>query len=287
MKGKNLLWLLGLGLMVMAVGLVGCGAAIYEEIAYYDPNWLVDGRIMAVKDVIKHRSEGLPGYGRDITVSSAQYIVSMKDDGSEEKIIYGGEGKGIGIPVASPLGDYIAYRSGQYINIITADGTKEIKTIDCGETPQAMDWASDEAKMVFSGKDSQNLFVLSISNEGITKIATSAAEVAWRVGDKITFDGSWVNIIDPTGTNQAILIDYSWNPQKRSANEIIYEGADGVYSIRIDKSQKTKLFSNYEISTLKLSFDGSKIVGGKIDQRIITGIWVINIDGTNMRKLRD
>jgi hypothetical protein len=289
MKSKRFLF--GLLVLGVIVGVLdGCGQAIYDEIAYYDPNWLTDGRIMAVKSVIKHRSEGIPGYGRDVTVSSAQYIVSMRDDGSDERSIYGGEGRSFNIPVASPLGSYIAYASGHYINIISADGTMEIKTLDIVESPQSMDWSPDETRIAFSGYDTKDLGVLTISSGVITKIATNAGEVAWRIGDKISF--GYLYVIDSDGNNSNYLAD-GGKPQNMNSGKILYyadlitPGNYVIKSVYPSGSSEGAVLSSYDKSSLKLSFDNMRVAGGDLGQRSIKGIWVVNIDGTNLRKIRD
>ncbi|MFA4904890.1 MAG: hypothetical protein WC645_00050 [Candidatus Margulisiibacteriota bacterium] len=291
---KTILFLASLPLALLVMGMLaigGCGTAIHENIAYFYPNWMVDGRIIAVKSFSTHRYEGLPGYGRDITISSGNYLVTMKDDGSDEKIIYGGENIGDDNPVASPLGNYVACSSGKNLRIITADGAREIKTINCNENLNSFDWSPDETKIAFSGADTKNLYILNINNETITKIATNSADVAWRVGDKIAF--GFLYTINSDGSNNNYLTD-GGKPQILNSGKVLYFAdfvSSGIYKIKslyTTGTGEATSINAYERGTLKLSFDNKKIVGGDSSQGgFPSGIWVINIDGTNQRKLRD
>jgi hypothetical protein len=278
-----------LGLMVMVGGLAGCGESRYDVVSYYNPNWLPNGRIMAVKSVTKHRTEGWPGYGRDVTYSQADYIVSMNDDGSDEREIYGGENQSIGKIVASPLGNYIGYQVGQSISIITADGTQEVKTIDCGEAVNSFDWSPDEAKLAFSGDVSRDLCVLNVSGELKIKIVSPAYVVSWRMGDKLVYEGiTQVYSINQDGTGSFEVIGSGATPQKIGTSEVVYmDNLFKLHRISIDGLSDSVLFSDYKMASLNLSFNSTKIVGGDLDQGIIGGVWVVNIDGTNLKKLRD
>ncbi len=280
---------------LISIGFIvgGCGATFSEDTGYYDPTWSTDGRILAVKTVTKYQSQGFPGYGSSKELSYAQYIVSMKDDGSEERILYGGEGKTAGIPVASPLGNYIGYISGEFINIITADGTKEIKNIDCGESINSFDWSPDETRIAFAGEDSHDLYLINVSDEVKIKLTGSAESVAWRVGEKIVFsfadtESSKIYSINITSTSLEVIASVGGDPQISNLNKVVYGGYGlQVKQVDIDGKNDALLFDGYQRSTLKLSFDNHKIVGGDLEQRTIKGIWVMNIDGTGSKKLRE
>jgi hypothetical protein len=281
-----------LGLLLM-VG--GCGESIREYVDYYYPNWLTDGRIMAVKVVEKERQTGIiPGYSRSEKYFHGEYIVSMKDDGSEEREIYGGEDKGINIPAASPLGNYIAYRSGQYINIISADGKSEIKSIDCGEKASSFDWSPDEGKIVFTGDETKDMYIIDIASNSKTKIATSAEAVAWRVGEKIVhsfadYESSKIYAIKSDGSSKEVIAAIGTDPQISNTNKVIYSGYGlQVNQVDISGNNDKLLFDGYQRSSLKLSFDNNKIVGGDwIQGGYEKGVWIVNIDGSGLTKLRN
>ena len=305
MKSRLSLIVLGLAVVLLTSGMNGgCGEPISESVSYGNPNWMTDGRIVANKTVVREKQKGIiPGYMTYEKIFEAKYLVTMKDDGTDEKEIYGGEDKygKMGEAVASPLGNYLGvweYRDGKYcITIITADGSKEIKSIDCGEMINSFDWSPDETRIAYAGEVSRDLYVLNISDESKVKIATSAEAVAWRVGEKIayistTYIEGWGNypskltLIKENGTNKMEMID-ARDPQITNANEIIYRGAsiessakiDSIRKINIDGTNDRYLFK-YDKYKPRLSFDNTKIVGGG-------GVWVVNIDGTNLKKLRD
>ena len=150
------------------------------------------------------------------------------------------------------------------------------------------DWSPDGTKIAYSS--ATKLYVVNIDDgANNTQIATSAEVVAWRHGDKIVYDGDWVNVISSSGEARVTLINNSWSPQKASSDIVYYDGVDGIYSITVDRTDNTKLLSNYERSTLKLSFDNAKIVGGDLitgGGSWIGGIWAINVDGTQGKRLK-
>ena len=67
------------------------------------------------------------------------------------------------------------------------------------------------------------------------------------------------------------------------------ESDTNIYKININGSNKTKIISNYKRSTLKLSFDNAKIVGGDLitgGGSDIGGIWVTDINSGTSTKIR-
>lgn len=273
----------------------GCGEPITESVSYGSPNWMTDGRIVASKTVVREKQRGfIPGYMTYERIFEGEYIVTMKDDGTDEKEIYGGGDKygKIGEIVASPLGNYLGYAGYENeqhgIAIITSDGSKEVKFIS-SEAVNSFDWSPDETKIAYSGKSSRDLYVVNVSDESKVKIATSAEAVAWRVGEKIAFvtytgtqSALTVSVMNTDGTNIKYLKTFASDPQILiGANEIIYSGlGNEVRKIKVDGSEDVLLFGNYDRVTLKLSFDNTKIAGGG-------GVWVVDISGKNLRKLRD
>jgi hypothetical protein len=296
----------------------GCGESYYEVVEYYDPNWLVDGRVMAVKEVTKYKTEGMvPGYSRTIELSHAAYIVAMKDDGSDEKVIYGGEGKGIAIPVASPLGNYIGYRNGRYLNIITADGTREVKTIDCGEKINSFDWSPDERKIVYSiydrkeyypnysyGIDINKSYIIDMDVTSVETFSDRSTSVTWANGKNIFFeyigtqeaDGYVHTYLAMKNVDSKSFINfekdsvYSVQVSRVDPN-IIYGISSGQYK-KIDISKypylTDTLISKFDLYYPRVSFNDLKITAGEYYQGGFNkGIWVMDIDGKNLRKLRD
>jgi hypothetical protein len=290
LKTNTLIAFLGLLLMIIVLGMQGgCGEPISEEVSYSSPNWMVDGRIVASKTVVREKQKGIiPGYMTYEKIFEAEYIVTMKDDGTDEKVIYGGEDKygKIGEIVASPLGNYIGftdYKNGQYcVTIITADGTMEVKSIYLGERVNSFDWSPDETQIAYSGAESMGLYVLRVSDEAKAKIALPAYIVSWRNGDKIVYEGkTQIYSVNQHGTGSFEVVGSGAMPQKMGTNEVIYmDSTFRIHKINIDGTSDKVLFSDYKVASLKLSFDNTRITGGG-------GIWVVNIDGTNLRKLRD
>jgi hypothetical protein len=107
------------------------------------------------------------------------------------------------------------------------------------------------------------------------------------VGGKVVFEDSSYNriySIYSDGNSKEVITTIAQRPQLTNAGKVIYKGySNQIELTNIDGSNKQILFSNYDRSTLKLSFDDTKIVGGKTGD---PGIWLVNIDGTGYTKIR-
>lgn len=279
MNGKLIVSFLGLGLLTLVMVMMGgCGETQYSSSSYYYPSWLPDGRIVCWK-VVSRWSNAL--WGRK-ELGNTAYITAMDADGSNEVNIFEDSGWG-GEITCSPTGEmigYIAYPD--KLTIVNADGSNKRVVPNTTAGVKYFDWSPDAAKITYSAND--NLYVINIDGANNMQIATSAEAVAWRVGDFISY--GYLYVINFDGTNNRYLVAGS-DPQNYSSSEIVYLGSDGVYKINIDGSNNTKLVPNYQRTTLKLSFDNTKIVGGDLitgGGSDIGGIWVTNIsDGTSTK----
>jgi hypothetical protein len=189
---------------------------------------------------------------------------------------------------ASPLGNYVAYTEGNYIRIISSGGST-VKSIDCSESINSFDWSPDETRLAFATETNRRLFVLNISSEAITQIGTNAADVAWRKGEIIAY--GYLNLINSDGSNNRLLTD-GGKPQIMNSGKILYY-ADfislGEYMIKSmypTGTGETVVISDYDKSSLKISFDNLKIVGGELEGNDIQGIWFANLDGSQSKKIR-
>ena len=272
---------LGLLMVTLLCGMDGgCGIGRLTSDYYYYPNWMPDGRIVCVKKRVITYSGSFVFPGKE---EEHYYITTMSDEGTQEADIR--EISRLGQVVASPLGNYIAVTDWKNLRIFTSTGA-DVKSIDCGEGINSFDWSPDETRIAYSGDESKDLFVLRVSDEVKTKIASSAEGVAWRVGEVVIYGNLYC--VNADGSQNSYLAAGRY-PQKISTLEVIYQGADfGVYKMSLyDRTSINKLFSDFSRASLKLSFGGTKIVGGDLDgYGNIKGVWVYTIDGKEKKQLR-
>ena len=295
MKPKNKLSIVILGLLAVALttGMNGgCGGKEYISTTYYYPNWMPDGRVIAVKGEIK-QTQGAWG---PVMSSTKVYMAAMDADGENEANLF--ELDDIVEEVTcSPTGEMIAYIFYNDLYVADYEGNSKTKIIDADYSNRVeyLDWSPDATKIVYSTGE-RKMCTVNIDGSGTLEVASSAEAVAWRVGDKIVYTPSTIgfNVCNSDGTGLYMLAssegdykDTGNDHQITNNGKVIYRGGNwSVLSIKLDGTSAEQLFIDYERSTLKLSFDNTKIVGGDLDQSDIVGIWVINTDGTNANKLR-
>ena len=293
MKGKNFLWILGFGLMVMAVGLVGCGDVPIESKIYHYPNWTPDGRIIAIKNVIRE-TKGM--WGNYDTTYDKSFITTISSDGATETDLF--EISDYAYPsevVCSPDGKKIGYISHpEYkLAIINYDGTG--KYIIPGVSGVShFDWSPDSTKIAYSN-DNGELHVFNIDGTNNNQIATSAEAVAWRVGGGIAFeylDNGYLYLgrINTDGTSKESYGNMSvYSPQISNNNNIIYGLAMAAYrklDVSTNPPKEEILINKIDFIKPRIAFDEKKLIGSDLDQQDIVGIWIINIDGTGSKRLR-
>ena len=294
MKGKVSLVLIGLMVLFLATVINGgCGETVYESSSYYYPNWMSDGRIICYK-VTSKWSNAL--WGRK-ELGDTSYITAMDVDGNNEVDLFEVTTDGAKEITCSPTGEMIAYITN------TASSSDVVITDYVGnvvKTPNVkanyLDWSPDATNITYSY--GRNLFVVNVDGSNNTQIATSAEAVAWRVGEKIAYvkymgtDYSKIAIINSDGTSEEVTSHIGGDLQKdehdiyyRGRGDLNQESINAVRVVNLDGSGDTLKISNYERSSLKLSFDSTKIVGGDLitgGGSRIGGIWVTNIsDGTS------
>ena len=289
MRIRISMMILGLLAMFFTCGAGGCGETTYESSSYYYPNWMPDGRIVCYK-MTSRWSNAL--WGRK-ELGDANYIAAITINSSNEitreENLFEVSG-GVEEITCSPTGELIGYISNPSnigdLTISSYAGTG--KTIIPGVTGVSyFDWSPDATKIAYSAN--RKLYVINIDGTNNTQIGTNSAEVAWRVGEKIAF--GYLRIIDPDGSNEQLLSD-GGAPQIMNSGKILFfadlisQGIYGINSIYSSGTGESTELSSYERSTLKLSFDNTKIVGGDLRDSGILGIWVTDISSGNSTKIR-
>lgn len=274
---KLVLFVLVFGFGILGLMLGGCGQTS-TSILYDSPNWMPDGRIICNKLVMTSTQQL---YGTGVSESHS-YITALTINNSNEVIKEENlfEGEGGNQTTCSPTGEFIAYLTvSTGITVSDYKGNKSL--VPNTENPSYIDWSPDATKLVYTDYINHKLYV--INKDGTNKqLLTSEANgpISWRIGSTIFYSNLYA--IDSSGNNNKYVF-YGRNPQAASTEEIICQGTDGIYKVIASNGASTKLFSNYDRYTLKLSFDGQKIVGGALGD---PGIWIINIDGTGDKRLR-
>jgi len=283
-----------LALVFVCGGAGGCGETVFSSSSYYYPNWMPDGRIICSKvtstwsSAIWGRKElGDTYYITAITINNSNEITS-----EENLFEISDTAKEI---TCSPTGELIAYIASYPYDKITVSNYLGTSTsvLSGIENVEYLDWSPDATKLVYSNSD-RELHVVNRDGTGDTQIATSAEAVAWRVGEKLVFEDSvynklWVSNSDGS-SKEVVVSSLSSKPQVSTTETIVFRGSDNqVKSISIVGTGEALLFSGYERTTLKLSFDNTKIVGGDLitgGGSRIGGIWVTNISNGSSTQIK-
>jgi len=301
------LYLLFLGIIVLAVGLVGgCGmnanTGAYND--YYYPDWTPDGKIICVKQVSAWEETGswpAGGSSRRIT-SEKYYIVTMDEDGGNETIIK--QINGVGKVAASPLGNYIAYADNNYLRVIATSGA-DVFAIDCEMSGYDYDWSNDGNKLIYNiydytnGANNYRTYLINYDGTNKTLIANKASSPAWRYGDKIIISKPLtteairiVTINSDTFEENTVypkVIGGEFNVSPVNNNEVIFRSY-GIekFSLSSPEAEPILLINRNDIWNIHLSPDGTKIIGNGTGSGTDFGseILKINIDGSGLIKIK-
>lgn len=253
--------------------------------SYYNPSWLPNGKIICTKFVNTYEQNLMWGGSKDI--SKDYYITTMNEDGSGEQdvknvtsintYIVNGE------IATSPDGAYIAVAANSKIEVFDSN-FNHYKSISPSGYPEHLDFSptSEGYKIVYTNS-SNELRLTDIDGSVDTLITTEAESVAWRVGDKIVYsfadtESSKVYAIKQDGSNKNVVSTIGLKPQTTIDDYIVYKGyGNQIEKINIDGSNKQVLFDDYAISTLNLSFNDLKLIGGELQQSDINGVYVTDI----------
>ncbi len=283
---KKRLKRIGLIGVIVYAGLIIAGCASTSTSTLYDtPNWMPDGRIICGKLVVTSSQQF---YGGGISESKG-YMAAFYPSGTGEVNLF--EAGALYQTTCSPTDELIAavspYYNGVNYAIVIYDYKGNISQVPNTSNVQYLDWSPDATKLVYSDSD-RNLYIINRDGTGKTQIATSAEAVAWRVGNRIILEyvvgtsSSRIYAIDADGNNQKDLAQ-GVMPQSTNNQRVVYRSGGIPKSINVNGTDEVTLFGDYDRDTLKLSFDNTKIVGGKTGD---SGIWLMNIDGTGYEKIR-
>lgn len=297
MKTKILIIILALLFAGAVVFNGGCGEKMWTQNYYYYPDWTHDGRIICIKEERTYQEVTFPS---GIHTSSKYYIATMSEDGTQEANIKEINKKGA--VVASPMGNYIAYTEDNYIKIITPQGTM-ISSVDCENEIDTLDWDPNEKKVVYG--TSKSVYVdgffqyitYEISSTTLigtekTTIQSNAWDVSWKYGEKIVFaETIGLVIVDRQNYSSREVFNLAiGNMPAKSKEENVLYFKDGETTLKklvtINSSNEPEIISsNFPYWYPEISPNGKNIVAGANGQDN-SGIWVANIDATNIRQIK-
>lgn len=292
-QSKGRTWI---GLLVMGMLLCSCGGPVTNS-NYYNPAWMADGRIIAVRDDVVSYSGGVFSSGGHS--EHKYYLVVMNSDGSNEHVV---KDVGENIPMinVSPSGNYIAHDDGAVIAILDAN-YKRVSSIPWktkGTVWRLFDWSPDESKIVVLMDGKTELF--SIDGGYIRQITEIIYLYSWKYGKDLLgqADGK-VMLVDEM--NQ-IITEKQDGPggDEYFSDGQYYLGANllgGLGKVRVSDFEVVETYPT--LNEILNSINYRRIHLNPVTRTTLLysepntrlgddpqGIWLINLDGTEQRQLR-
>lgn len=285
------------GLFIIAGLIGGCGNTYWDETIYSNPNWTPEGLVYCTKTVHHHKKYGL---GNNEYLGTDYSYVTMDTDGNNETSLPYNS-----YPYFSPKGTYVALitlegssnsnvamNNGNTISIIRrSDNAKVYEFSPTTESISMLDWGPDEDKLVYL-KNHGDINIIKTNGSQDFNIAISGESVSWKYGDNIAFqylDGLYtpLAIIRYDGVSRInISTEGVSSPciSNIETNKIYGDHATeyGHTDINQTPPKYNKLFDTFNGSNPMANFNNNKIVYSNYGG----GVWIINIDGTNIKQLK-
>ncbi|MFN2468016.1 MAG: hypothetical protein ABR521_07825 [Gaiellaceae bacterium] len=195
-------------------------------------------------------ASSLVGYGRGSLSGNDTQIYAARTDGSDARR-FPGSCADERAPAWSPDGRRIAYGSGPYLHVISADGSGD-RRLTTGGAP---DWSPDGSTIVFSRPKDQ-VYVIGAAGGVPRQLTTEGTneQPAWsstagRIAFTSTRDGRpEVYTMRPDGSDQQRVTrlggsDPSWSPDGR---RLTYLFEHGVWTIAVDGSDPRELVHRFD-----------------------------------------
>ena len=284
------------GVMSLVV-LVGCGGSVTVS-HYYNPAWMADGRIIAVRDDVTTYTGFTmsAGGGSD----HKKFIVVMNADGSNEHTVKSlGEFQNSPINV-SPLGNFIAYNDGGDLAILDKNYNRiaSIPWNSEGHNLYFFDWSPDETKIILN-VDSNN-FLYGRDGQKIRNLASISYIPFWKYGTNIFgYLSQGIGLFDQSGTLVASSINgpggylyFVDGNYYLGANMLGGVGKVRVSDFTVIETYPTlnQVLSGFTYERLQLNpVNQTELLYSKPNTRLENDpqeIWLINLDGSGQRQLR-
>jgi len=279
--------LLMVGLMMVGLVVGGCGAVRYDEISYEFPGWTPEGLIYCQK-VVTHYERKLGGLGIGYvteTLGVDHYYVTMDLNGNNETNLPYSR-----YPYFSPKGNYAALINSNKISIIRRSDNQVIfEYTPTNEGIAGLDWGPDEDRLIYVA-GGKNLFSISYDGSDCRHIVNNCRNAIWANTNLIILEissseGVYLSSISKDGTDLKIF-RYGYDPQITISNKILYAFGDEVRQIDYDGSNDNLIFSSFNKGPIRISPNNNYILGGAAYSSGYSGIWIINIDGSNIRQIK-
>jgi len=266
--------------------LTGCTQSV--SVNYYNPNWLPDGRIIAVKESVGSVQE-LVNPGKVVFVNA--FLVAMDIDGKNETPLF--ECHPAFTPIPSPDGTKIA--SSTYIRDLSGQIIEKIPSKDGTRSMDIVDWSPDSKKVLCwayeMNQPAKYIYTYDLTTKEL-RYLTEGVEPAWNNEVGITYRDDWFSVIDPINgkiiTRNINLVDARLLPDNKTIFGL--KGAFEFYNIEtsmlINKFHKN---NNYKFN-FRLSPNQKYIVSTTINGNgvyltdVKTGIGRFVVTGSTYEK---
>jgi TolB protein len=263
-----------------------------------EPAWSPDGRRIAFQS---EPPSNCANGGCDVTPTVLEV---MNADGSGLRRLLASTGSGDAYALSwSPDGKQIAFDQSDAIYVMSADGSRKL-WLARGDQPA---WSPDGRKIAFAGAGFAGLRIMNADGSHVRSLTPNPPESSSSEGDaypawspdgrKVVFtrNGHQIDVINADGSGFRRLTRVStfnpaesWSPDGRT---IAFDDAGEIYLMNADGSHRRLLPHDGSIQDLEgpawspdgrtIAFDAAPTDARNADR----DIYVVNLDGTNLRRL--
>ena len=273
--------------LFLSAFLSGCTQSV--SVNYYNPNWLPDGRIIAVKESVGSVQELVNP--AKVTFVNA-FLVAMDIDGKNEKALF--ECSALMVPIPSPDGTKIA--SSIFIRDLTGKLLETIPSKDGTRSMDIVDWSPDSKKVLCAAYESNEtpkyIYTYDLTTK-VLKYLAEGYEPAWNNEVGIVYLNNGICTVDEVGLTKNILNQHIHDPKIVNNGQSIL-GLKGRYKF-FDIKTKTltkevHLEKDQPVLGFHLSPDGKYIVStddhgvGVYLTEVETGLGRFVVTGSTYKK---
>ena len=285
----------GLALLLLALGLAGCGTRSESTYYYYSPTFTVDGSILFIK--------GLQVVDKDVVGTQTgstftENLSLMSAAGASETALYDVTAAPPYAMTCAPAGTYVAFAtqvSGNlYGNIIIQNVSTSTHTgldrVELKFVPGivSFDWSSDAKKIVYC--TATELHTVNLDGTGDTAVLTGQTAltfVSWKYGSRIAYThtvggNTILSFVKADGTGQVDLAAAASvdRPQISAVNtNLVYGlGGGGAYcsvDTSVGTPATTEVAASFKGQLPRLNPAGNKVTYSKASEQ--SGIYLLDL----------